>query len=112
MSLKLELFNLDNTNDLPEYLTRELLILNVREDTRKLLLLFNLKKSLSLDEILVGLYRVHKIQKTRYWVNTTLYNLSKKNLIKRIGRGVYKSVENGMQDGYVVLGIEPVEEKQ
>lgn len=38
-----------------------------------------------------GLCRLHKMEKTRTWVRSTLYNLSRKDLIRKI---------EGTQGGY------------
>ncbi len=77
-------FDINKTDDLPESCKKNLKLLNMRDETKKLLDLFEIKNKLSIDEILVALYRLHKIEKTRSWVSSTLYNLSRKNLIKRI----------------------------
>lgn len=79
-----EIFNLEKIDDLPEKCVKELKLLNIRDDTKQLLALFERKKRLSIDEIIVGLYRLHKLEKTRTWVSATLYNLSRKDLVKKI----------------------------
>jgi len=88
------IFNLDKTDDLPEAYKKQLKLLNVRDDTRSLLALFDLKDNLSIDEILVGMYRLHKVEKSRIWVSSTLHNLSKKGLIRKIDgtKGKYRKV--------------------
>ncbi len=92
MSNANDIFNLDKTDDLPENFKKELKLLNIRDDTRHLLDLFERKNKLSIDEILIGLYRLHKIIKTRIWVSSTLYNLSRKNLIRKVAgtKGQYE----------------------
>ena len=77
-------FSLDNTDDIPESCVKELRGLNIRDDTKSLLSLFDKKNRLSIDEIIVGLYRLYKLEKTRIWVSSTLYNLSRKNLVKKV----------------------------
>ena len=78
------IFDLTNVDDLPEDQKRQLKLINVRDDAKNLLGLFELKNRLSIDEIIVGLYRLHKMIKSRTWVSSTLYNLSKKSLIKKV----------------------------
>lgn len=84
------IFNLENTEDIPLDVLKNLRIIRCREDTGLLLSLFDKKKRLTIDEILVGLYRLNKMQKTRVWVSSTLYNLSRKNLIRKVKDSKYE----------------------
>ena len=88
------IFNLDKIDDLPEAYKKQLKLLNVRDDTRSLLALFDLKDNLSIDEILVGMYRLYKVEKSRVWVSSTLHNLGKKGLIRKIDgtKGKYRKI--------------------
>ena len=52
--------------------------------TSELLDLFARKEQLSMDEMIVGLYRLYKVEKTRTWLTSTLYNLIRKNLVKKV----------------------------
>ena len=79
-----DIFNLDKIDDIPDGCQKELKLFNIRSDTRQLLGLFERKNRLSIDEIIVGLYRLYKLERTRTWVSATLYNLSKKELVKKI----------------------------
>lgn len=87
-----DIFNLENTSDLTNDCKKQLKLLNMRDDAKRLLELFDKKSPLSIDEIIVGLYRLYKLEKTRVWVSSTLYNLSRKNLIKKISgiKGEYE----------------------
>lgn len=89
-----KIFGLESTEDLPESCKSELRIMNVRDETMMLLNLFDLKSPLSFDEIIVGLYRLHKLEKTRVWVSATLYNLNKKGLVRKVEgkKGIYEKV--------------------
>lgn len=89
-----DVFNVENIDDIPDSCKKHLKILNIRDDTRLLLNLFERKSRLSVDQIIIGLFRLHKIEKTRPWVLSTLYNLGKKNLIKKVSgaRGEYEKV--------------------
>lgn len=78
-----DIFNLDNTSDIAKEVSAELNLRSTVTDTRRLLDLFNLKNKLTSNEILVALYRLHKIKKTRTWVHGTLYALLKKNLLQK-----------------------------
>jgi hypothetical protein len=86
------IFNLDRVDDLPDSCKKELKLVNIRDEGMMLLGLFDIKNPLSFDEIIVGLYRLNKLEKTRTWVSATLYNLSKKGLVKKIKgkKGVYE----------------------
>lgn len=88
-----DIFDLSNLEGLPISCLNELKPSRLSEDTKQLLDLFKHKSRLSFDEIIVGLYRLHKVEKTRTWVNSTLYNLSKKeNLIRKVkgSKGEYE----------------------
>ena len=69
-------------------------LINVRDDAQHLLDLFSVKSELSIDEIIVGLYRNNGLEKSRTWVSSTLYNLKRKNLIKKTDnkKGLYTRV--------------------
>lgn len=87
---KEELFDLKNVTDIPE--TLQLKIHNLSATTDKILKLFAIKAELSIDEILVGLYRKYKIERSRNWISATLYNLKKRDYILKVNgkKGVYK----------------------
>lgn len=87
-----EIFNFKETRDIPDSLLKQINIFKIREDSQKLFHLFKLKQKLSIDEVLIGLYRLYGIQKTRVWVSSTLYNLSRKKLVKKVEgeNGTYK----------------------
>lgn len=80
---EIKLFNYKDISDFPEECKQQLKPLRVREQTKKLLELFDRKSPLSIDEIIVGFYRLYNINKTRSWVSSSFYNLCKKNLIKK-----------------------------
>jgi hypothetical protein len=81
-------FDTKNICDLSDKVKQELKINKVHLKTRKLLKLFEIKKSLTKDEIIVGFYRVHGISVKRTWLTATLYNLCKRGILK-------KNKENG-----------------
>lgn len=87
------IFNLKEINDLPKNVSKEIKINKRHDVARKLLSLFDIKKELSINEILVGLYRVYKIVKTRIWVSSTLYNLKRSNIIKNITNKTFGRIE-------------------
>jgi len=89
-----KLFDIEDTSDLTEGCKIHLKLDNLRPDTKKLLDLFLKKQKLSIDQILVGLNREHKMEKKRNWVTATLYNLSQKNKVRKVvgEQGVYEKV--------------------
>lgn len=87
--MKDNIFDTKNTSDLPDEVRQECKKF-FRNDTEQLLSLFDIKDSLNIDEIIIGLFRKYKLQKTRTWVSSTVYNLSRKNLLESLGNGVYK----------------------
>lgn len=94
-----EIFNLSNLEDLPDKLKADLKHENTDPFKRKILELFTLKSTLSVDEIQVGFYRKHSEYKSRRQVVCKLYTMSKDKIINRVkGRkGVYR-YENKSKD--------------
>lgn len=92
-----EIFNLSNLEDLPDKLKGDLKHENTDPFKRKILELFTLKSTLSVDEIQVGLYRKHGEYKSRRQVVCKLYNMSKDKIINRVRKSVYQ-YENKSKD--------------
>lgn len=85
------IFDINNISDLSGDCKKQLKN-KFADETLRLLDLFERKPVLSISEVIVALYRLYKIVKSRTWVSTTLYNLGQKKLIKRIGPGVYEKI--------------------
>ncbi len=79
-----DIFDLAKIDDIPKACADELRLINISKETKLLLNLFEIKNRLSIDQIIVGMYRLHKLEKTRPWVSSTLYNLSRKGLVKKV----------------------------
>ena len=56
--------------------------------------LFKLKDTLSIDEVVIGMYKKNKKLVARHYVSAILFNLSKKHLIANVGHGIYKLKTN------------------
>jgi hypothetical protein len=82
---KNKIFDLEDLKDLPDSVKTILNVHSLGMESTFLLNLFKIKKQLSINEIIVGLYRNHGLIKTRSWVSSTLYNLHRKNLVEKIG---------------------------
>ena len=76
------IFDIENILDIPKSLRPK--IKGLREDSKKLLSLFEIEKELSIDHILVGLARKYKMSKERSWVSTTIWNLKKKDWLEEV----------------------------
>lgn len=91
-----EIFCMTNTEDLPKEVKKELRAIEGSKKiiTKLIIQLFLIKSPLSVDEILIGLYRVHKIVKTRSWLSSSLFHLKSHGVIENAPekRGVYKLV--------------------
>lgn len=87
-----KIFDLQELKDIPPELKKMVNRVQINANTRKVLALFELKNILSIDEILIGLYRCHNIIQSRVWLSSVLYNLAKRKSIKRIKgkRGAYE----------------------
>lgn len=92
--MKKDIFNLENINDLPVDIKKRI---NNRKsfskETEALLRLFDIKATLTITEIMVGLFRKNKIEKNRNWIGSTAYNLTRKGLLKKVSIGTYKKVD-------------------
>lgn len=83
MSNETDIFDLTDIEDLPGVVQKELRLLGLRNDTEKMLSLFEIKPQLTVDEILVGLKRKYNIQKTRGWISSTAYNLKRRDILRK-----------------------------
>jgi hypothetical protein len=88
----MNIFDLENKDDLPEYILKDL---NSDKIGKRLIELFEIaNRDLSLDEVTVGYYRRFKDKKTKDQLNAKLYNMSllKKPFFTSVkGRkGIYK----------------------
>lgn len=88
------IFDLRKTDDIPDFCKKNLKLLNITDETMRLLNLFDIKNPLSVDEIIVAIYRLYKNEKSRAWVTSTLYNLTRKNVIKKskVKKGYYEKI--------------------
>lgn len=85
-NLNQDIFDTKKTDDLPSDLLKSLRKKDLNEETKKLLTLFELKPYLSIDEIIIGMFRKYKIVKSRVWAMSATYRLSKRNILKRSNR--------------------------
>lgn len=90
-----DIFSLENTDSLPEEVKSQIYVNSLKKGSKMLLELFSIKSELSIDEIIVGYYRKFDLIKSRTWVSSNLYNLSKKGMIYKVKgkKGVYKKSE-------------------
>lgn len=88
----IDIFDTNNIEDLPELSRKRIKLSNFKGNTLKVIDLFELKNTLSVNEVIVSLYRLHKLEKTKGWVHTTLNNLQLKETIKRIDKGLYQKI--------------------
>jgi len=79
----MNIFDLENLNDLSKTTKEQIMPSRLRQNTIKLLALFEIKAHLSIDEIVVGMYRKYKENVKRTWVSSTIFNLKKMGKIKR-----------------------------
>ena len=89
-----DIFDLKNLSDIPLELKENLQVSRGRfsEAGRQILSLFDLKNELSLDEILVGMFRKYNVVTTRNCISSNVYNYRRMNLIKMVDKGVYKKI--------------------
>lgn len=90
------IFDLENISDLGENVTSQLKVSSISKNDRKILDLFEIKNTLSIDEIIVGLARKYELSKERSWVSNRLYSLSKSRKLEKIKgkKGIYRLINN------------------
>jgi hypothetical protein len=86
----INIFSSDNTDDLPEKCKEQLRKKRDGTTSQKVLKLFDLKRVLTINEIIIALYRKHKTVKERGPLSNILHYLNKRNAIKKIGVGTYE----------------------
>lgn len=91
--MKNNIFDVSSVDDLPQELKKELKKKNLNANDDKILELFLDKSDLTIDEILIGLYRKHKVIQKRSWVSNRLFSLSKAGKIKKTKKGVYAAIK-------------------
>jgi hypothetical protein len=90
------LFNLDEVSDLPERLKLSLKKYKVRAKSKKarahevIKQMFDTKQILTIDEIMVGLFRASNLVRERSWVSAKIGVLVKEGFLSKEGNGVYK----------------------
>lgn len=97
MSKSKNIFDMTDLSDLPEDIVSQVGIgrgvgLNLYE---KILFLFNFKRVLSSDELIVGLSREYGVCVKRRTLHTYIYELKKKNLIEKVTANTFqRKIEN------------------
>lgn len=84
-----KLFDIENIEDLPIDLQKEIINVKISKTTNNIMNLLKLSEDYkSIDEILVGYYRLYNKQINRQYLVTKLYRMSKQyNEIKRSNIG-------------------------
>jgi len=91
-----DIFSLSSLEDLPQDMWGDIKSGHIRasKEVLNLLSLFDLKKSINTDEMMVGLFRKFNLKKDRKWFIETINRLKKKNLVKKSkNKGFFEKVE-------------------
>ena len=87
-----DIFLIDES--LPQKLKNELQQLKKSNLWEEILSLFEYKEKLTLDEIMVGLYKKYKTIVTRRKISTAITNnIKRKGKLKRVGIAIYKKIK-------------------
>lgn len=86
-----QIFDLNEISDLSPGCKNQLKLVKTLDELECVLDLFVLKNELTINEILVGLYRQYNLEKSRFWVSGTLQRLKRKKLIAS-NRGIYTRI--------------------
>lgn len=92
--LGINIFDLTALDDINETLKSELRIASPKDD--QVLSLFEIKNKLTIDEIIVGLFRKYALEKKRAYVTSRLTSLVKKDLIEKVPgeKGTYQLIDH------------------
>jgi hypothetical protein len=96
MNKEQNVFDIESTEDLPESCRKQIVNLNtVKTRTTLVFEMFDIKEQLTVNEILVAMYRLHKISATRDYIASILCILIKKNLVRKVsGTNIYEKIVN------------------
>ncbi|MFA5695956.1 MAG: hypothetical protein WC917_00625 [Bacilli bacterium] len=92
MSEEKNIFDLYNIDDLPKKIRGRLDKIKHYRTTDLILNLFESRKTLSINEIQVGLYRLYNKIVNRAALGNALYKLNKSKKIKRTEWGIYEKI--------------------
>ncbi len=92
-----ELFNLDDLSDLPPDLMQE--IVKIKGKTRRVLEVYlRADRKITLNQLIVAYYRMHKETLCKTYANTTAYRLKNRKYLKsERGKGEYSITKLGKQ---------------
>jgi predicted nucleic acid-binding protein len=89
-----ELFDLNYTKDLPKEIKEELMITGKKKKLPDIVLdLFELQTRLTIKEIMVALWRKHKLSKSKVQIRAALLFLHNENRLKKIDIETYEKIE-------------------
>jgi hypothetical protein len=88
------LIDTTNLDDIPNDLKNELKKRGLNGSDEKILSIISEFTQLSIDEMLIGLFRKYNISKKRTWLANRLFVLSKLNKVKKVSRGRYELVKS------------------
>lgn len=89
-----DIFDLSNLDDLPDGVKKHLRLLNFRKHSYIIAKLFEEQNCLTLDQVIVALYRKHKIIKDRKAAICALYYLQKRNFLNKLKDGSFVKVNS------------------
>jgi hypothetical protein len=94
------IFNIEDTEDLPEHCKKQIYKKKPKKTKTALIFeMFDIKEQLTANEILVAIYRLHKISVTRDRITRSLHYLIKKNLVKKVsGTHIYEKIVNQLEE--------------
>lgn len=84
------IFDLDNLEGVSDSIKGMLTRREKYGVNNKILSLFSMKPELTIDEVIIALYRKYKIEKKRIWYVSSLSIMAKKGMLIRISFGKYK----------------------
>ena len=88
------IFDLKNTNDVPAEVLKSVSGRSYRGGVTAMYInLFELKNKLTLDEIVIALFRAYGITKKRSLIYSQVYYLVRKGILKRNIDGTYERIE-------------------
>jgi hypothetical protein len=92
MKSKYKIFDLTQSEDLPPKIAEHVKSNSLRRHDARILSLFDIKDVLTPTEIMVGLYRMYKLERSIQAIHTALCKLKKEGFVKTVRKGIYRKI--------------------
>ena len=88
-----DIFNITDLKGIPKSVVSNLRLCRKNETSKNIMELFELKRELNLNEIVIGLYKKFNLEKSRASITVSLTHLVSKKLLLKNDFGTYEKVK-------------------